>query len=199
MKKIKLENLVTKTLGKEVFYYRKIDSTQKEIWRRIVNEKIQNGTMIIADIQTAGIGTHGRTWYTSQKGNIAFSICIFPNCKPENLKNITKAIAEILVDIFKDFYKIDIKIKSPNDLIINRKKVGGILTETRLNGENVKDLVIGIGINITKKDFEEEIKDTATSIYKEFKIKVDNERIITEFCNRFEKFLFRENIGKEIG
>ena len=175
MKKIKLENLVTKTLGKEVFYYRKIDSTQKEIWRRIVNEKIQNGTMVIADIQTAGIGTHGRTWYTSQK-----------------------AIAEILVDIFKDFYKIDLKIKSPNDLIINRKKVGGILTETRLNGENVKDLVIGIGINITKKDFEEEIKDTATSIYKEFKIKVDNERIITEFCNRFEKFLFRENIGKEI-
>ena len=194
MKKIKIDKLITKALGSEIFYYKKIDSTQKEIWRRIVAEKIKNGTIIIADVQTSGIGTHGRTWYTSQKGNIAFSFCFFPDCKLENLKTITRDIAEIIVNIFHDFYKIKIDIKEPNDLIINGKKVGGILTETRLNGENVKDLVIGIGINTVKKDFEEDIKDIATSIYKEYKIKIDNIRIITEFCNRFEKYLMREKI-----
>lgn len=194
MKKKQLNGLITKSIGKEIYYYKKIDSTQKEIWRRIVNEKIKNGTMIIADIQTAGIGTHGRTWYTSQKGNIAFSFVIFPDCKPENLKNITREIAQIIVDVLFDFYKIKVNIKSPNDLVASGKKLGGILTETRLNGENVKDLVIGIGINTSKKFFEDDIKDTATSIYKEFKIKVDNERIITEFCNRFEKYLIRQNI-----
>ena len=194
MRKIKLNNLVTKVLGSEMFHYKKIDSTQKEIWRRVVTEKIKNGTLIIADVQTSGIGTHGRKWYTSQKGDIAFSFCIFPNCKPNNLKGITKYIANLLVDIFNDFYKIKIDIKDPNDLIINGKKVGGILTETRLNGENVKDLVIGIGINTSKKNFEDDIKNTATSIYNEYKIKIDNARIITEFCNRFEKYLEREKI-----
>ena len=194
MKKIKFNNLVTKVLGSEIFYYKKIDSTQKEIWRRIVTEKIKNGTIIIADVQTQAIGTHGRTWNTSQKGSIAFSLCLFPDCKLENLKTITKDIAKLLVDIFYDFYNVKIDIKSPNDLIINNKKIGGILTETRLNGENVKDLVIGIGINTNKKDFEDDIKDIATSVYNQYKIKVDNIRIITEFCNRFEKYLEREKI-----
>ena len=194
MKKIKFNNLVTKVLGSEIFYYKKIDSTQKEIWRRIVTEKIKNGTIIIADVQTQAIGTHGRRWHTSQKGSIAFSLCLFPDCKLENLKTITKDIAKLLVDIFYDFYNVKINIKSPNDLIINNKKIGGILTETRLNGENVKDLVIGIGINTNKKDFEDDIKDIATSVYNQYKIKVDNIRIITEFCNRFEKYLEREKI-----
>lgn len=194
MKKIKFNNLVTKVLGSEIFYYKKIDSTQKEIWRRIVTEKIKNGTIIIADVQTQAIGTHGRTWHTSQKGSIAFSLCLFPDCKLENLKTITKDIAKLLVDIFYDFYNVKIDIKNPNDLIINNKKIGGILTETRLNGENIKDLVIGIGINTNKKDFEDDIKDIATSVYNQYKIKVDNIRIITEFCNRFEKYLEREKI-----
>ena len=110
------------------------------------------------------------------------------------MKNITKEIAKLLVDIFYDFYKIKIEIKPPNDLIVNKKKVGGILTETKLCGENVKILVIGVGINIAKKTFEEDIKYSATSISKEFKIKINNELIISEFCNRFERFLNRENI-----
>ena len=55
------------------FHYEKIDSTQKEVWRRL-----ENGIIISADIQTDGIGTHGRKWYTSQKGNIAFSIGLMP-------------------------------------------------------------------------------------------------------------------------
>ena len=195
MKKIELDGLVSKVIGKEIYYYDEIDSTQKELWRRIEkNNELKNGTIILSDVQTAGIGTHGRNWYTSQKGNIAFSVVIFPDCIADKLKNITKEIAKFFVDIFYDFYKIKIEIKPPNDLIINKRKVGGILTETKLSGENVKILVIGVGINITKKDFEEDIKYSASSIYKEYKIKVNNDLIISEFCNRFERFLNRENI-----
>ena len=193
MKKIKLEGLVTKKIGCEIVYYKKIDSTQRESWRRIIDEKAKDGTIIIADVQTSGLGTHGRSWHTS-KNNIAFSICLFPNCNLERLENITKDIAKLLVNIFYDFYKINLDIKDPNDLILNGKKVGGILTETRLNSEKVKDLCIGIGINTSKKEFEEDIKDIATSIYKEFKIKPNNKRIIAEFCNRFERHLIKEKI-----
>lgn len=191
MKKIEIEGLVTKIIGSEIYYYKEIDSTQKEVWRRLEKNNIKNGTIIMADIQTAGVGTHGRTWYTSQKGNIAFSFVFFPNCKAKKLENITTEIAKTFVQIFYDFYKIKLEIKEPNDLILHNKKIGGILTETKLNGENVKEIVIGVGINTAKKKFEDDIKDIATSIYKEYGIKVDNLRIIKEFCNRFERYLLK--------
>lgn len=188
MKKIKLEGLQTEFIGVNTYYYKEIDSTQKEVWRRIEKGEFENGDVIVADIQLSGIGTHGRKWYTSQKGNIAFSICIIPNCKANELKNITTKIADIIVKILYDIYKINISIKSPNDLMINGKKVGGILTETKLVGENVKFLVIGIGINTNKQE-DGEIIDIATSVKKEFNIKINNKELIKEFCNRFEKVI----------
>ena len=84
---------------------------------------------------------------------------------------------------------VDIDIKLPNDLIINNKKVGGILTETKLQGNRVKDLVIGIGINTNQNEISEEIKDISTSIKNEFNIDIDNYLIISEFCNMLEKRL----------
>lgn len=182
----KLENLNTKYIGRNIIYYEKIDSTQKEVWRRVKNNNIENGSLIIADIQTAGIGTHGRIWHTEESNNIAFSIVIFPNCNINKLNNLTFEIAEILVNIFKDLYKIKLDIKLPNDLMIQNKKVGGILTETKLQGTIVKELVIGIGINTNQKEVSEEIKNISTSIKNEFNIEIDNYIVIGEFCNRLE-------------
>ena len=79
-----LENLKTDFIGREEFYYKEIDSTQKEIWRRIEKKQIEDGTIVIADIQNQAIGTHGRTWYTDEENNIAFSIFLalkYINCK----------------------------------------------------------------------------------------------------------------------
>ena len=86
MYKIELPKLNTKWLGKETIYYKEIDSTQKEVWRRIKNKNIDNGTLILADIQTDGIGTHGRKWYTSQEENIAFSFVIYPNIQIQKIE-----------------------------------------------------------------------------------------------------------------
>ena len=71
--------------------------------------------------------------------------------------------------------------------MLGGKKTGGILTEARLQGNLVKQLVIGIGINTNQNEFDTEIESIATSIKKEFDIEVNNKKIITEFCNRFEK------------
>ena len=181
-------NLKTKYLGKEIFKFKEIDSTQKEIWRRIENEKIRNGSLIITENQNSGIGTHGRSWHTDSN-NITFSFSIFPNCNIRKLENLTYDIAEIFVEIFKDLYEVNLDIKIPNDLIIKGKKVGGILTETKLQGENVKVLVIGIGINTNSEKFPKELEKTATSIKNELNIEIDNLQVITEFCNRFEEYL----------
>ena len=189
MNKINFENLLTKFIGRNIFYYETIDSTQKEAWRKIENNNIENGSLIITNIQTSGIGTHGRVWHTEKNNNIAFSTVLFPNCDISKLDNLTYDIAEILVEIFKKMYQIDIDIKLPNDLIVNNKKVGGILTETKLQGNRVKDLVIGIGINTNQNEISEEIKDISTSIKNEFNIDIDNYLIISEFCNMLEKRL----------
>ena len=153
-------------------HYEKIDSTQKEVWRRI-----EKSIIISADIQTDGIGTHGRIWYTTQKGNIAFSIGLELNKSINKLNNLTIEIAEIILEVFENLYQIKLQIKHPNDIMINNQKVGGILTETKLQGEIVKYLVIGIGINTNNEEI-------STSIKKEFGIEIENSKVIEEICQR---------------
>ena len=87
---------------------------------------------------------------------------------------------------FKDLYNINLDIKLPNDLMINGKKIGGILTETKLQGENVKVLVIGVGINTDVTSFPKELEAKATSIKNEFNIEVANFWLIFRFLEQFE-------------
>ena len=170
--------------------FSEINSTQKYIHTQINENNIKNGTVVIADVQTDAIGTHGRKWYTN-KNNIAFSLYMEVNQNIRKLEGLTYKIAELLVAIFQEKYNIQLYIKKPNDLMYNGKKVGGILTETKLHNEEVRYIVIGIGINITKQEFNAEIKDIATSIEQEFNINIDRNYIITEFCNRFEEEILK--------
>ena len=183
---MKLKKLKTKYLGRNVIYYKSIDSTQNEIFRLIKNKTITNGTLVIADIQTNGKGTHGRIWHTDEANNVAFSFYIQLDCNIKKIEGITVEIAKIIIDILEKSYGIHLEIKLPNDIVFNDKKIGGILTQSKIIGENVKYLVIGIGMNTSKMKFSEDIKEIATSIKKEFGIDVDINEFITDFCNEFE-------------
>lgn len=184
----------SRVLGKNKVFYDTIDSTQKEIWRRIDANNVENGTIIIAKQQTAGIGTHGRSWHTDIADNIAFSFVIEANCNIEKIEGITIQIARTLVEAFENLYNIELEIKHPNDLVYNGKKMGGILTETKVQAEIVKYIVIGIGINTNKNEIAEDIKNISSSIKNEFGIDVDNESIINRFCELFEKWLTENKI-----
>lgn len=186
-----LKNLKTKFLGKNAIYYKQIDSTQNQIWRLLKNKNTPNGTLVMADIQTNGVGTHDRIWYTDEENNIAFSFFIKMNCNIKKIEGITIKIAQIILEVFKNLYNIELQIKVPNDIVYNGKKLGGILTQTKVIRENVKYLVVGIGINTQKQNFNIEIKDIATSIKKEFGINVDTKEFITQFCNEFEKEILK--------
>ena len=183
--KLKLKGLKTKELGRKIIYYKEIDSTQNEIWRQY-EQGAPNGLLIMADTQTKGQGTHGRIWHTDEPNNIAFSFLIRTNCEIQKTKNLTIEIANIIVEIFSEKYGINLNIKEPNDIVFKGKKIGGILTQSKVVGEKIKCLVIGIGINTVQEKFAEEIKDIATSIKKEFKIEIDRNQFIAEFCNKFE-------------
>ena len=188
---MKLDNLKTKFIGRNLIYYETIDSTQLEAWRVALNDT-PNGSLIIADYQTNGQGTHGRRWISS---DIAFSILLYPDCNIENLNGITIAIAETIKEVFDNLYNIKLDIKYPNDLMCNQKKVSGILTETKLFGENVKCLVIGVGINLNNTIIDESIKNIATSIVNETNIKCDKCLIISEICNLLEEKIIKMKNG----
>lgn len=183
---MKLKNLKTEILAKNVIHYKTIDSTQSEIWR-LISENSPSGILVYADVQTSGKGTHGRKWYTDKENNIAFSFFVQLDCNISKLTGITTKIAEIILETFKEKYNICLQIKSPNDIMYNNKKLGGILTETKIIGENVKYLVIGIGINTSQQEFTQDIQNIATSIKKEFNIDVDSEEVIAEICNKIEE------------
>ncbi len=139
-------------------------------------------------------GTHGRTWYTDESNNIAFSFYIETKCSISQLNGLTIEIANIIIKTFRILYKIELDLKSPNDIVLKNKKIGGILTETKLKGSSVQYIVIGIGINTNKENFIPQIENIATSIKKEFNIIIDNTKIIKKFCELFEKEVIERSI-----
>ena len=189
---MQLTNLKTHLLGKHYEFYKEIDSTQNEIWRRINENNIKNGTVISAGIQTQGKGTHGSIWHTDEPNNVAFSMYIETNCNINCLDGITVEFADSITNIMREKYNIYLDVKKPNDLMYNGKKVGGILTESKVNLEKVKFLIIGIGINTNKQNFTQDIENIATSIKKEFGTEIEEEELITEICNEFEKIIMKK-------
>ena len=101
-------------------------------------------------------GTHGRRWYTDEKNNIAFSLLWKANCEISKLEGITLEIAETLVEVLRKLYNITLLIKFPNDLVWQGKKIGGILTETKVKGNIVKYVVMGIRYKYATRKIQEE-------------------------------------------
>lgn len=183
MEKREFQNLKTKYLGRNLLYFETIGSTQKELKTL---ENPENGTIIVADNQVSGVGTHERIWFTGAGKNIAMSFVLLPNCNLQKIQNLTVRIAECMIHVLKDLYKIELSIKMPNDIYYRGKKVGGILTESVSKAEKVQKIYIGIGLNVNQEEFPEDLGEIATSLKIEFGKNFDREEIIVEFLNQFE-------------
>lgn len=183
----------TRIIAKKQIYYKELESTQIEA-KYLAKKGIENGTIVITDYQTKGIGTHDRKWYSERDKNIGFTIILYPKCSIKQLGNLTIDIAKCITASIRELYNIDLEIKFPNDIILNGKKLGGILTQIVTEGEKIRYLLIGIGININGENFNNEIKDIATSLKKELKIDFSREDILNQFCINFEKYCYEKNI-----
>ena len=153
------------------FYYKRVNSTNDLAIKKI-NSGITNG-IIVADYQNKGRGQHGKKWL-SFKGNLFLTI-FFKIKKNINIKKITSFNCKILKKILFYYIKKTISIKPPNDLLINKKKVCGILQEIKFKNE-AKFIIIGIGINLIKNP---KIKNyPTTNILKETGIKINKYDLI---------------------
>lgn len=183
---IKKEISKNKVINKLIFF-EELPSTQ--IYAKENSKNIKKGTIILANNQTRGIGTKDRKWYSKENENLTFTIVLKPNEKINKFEYLTIRLAEIIIHTINNFYSIRADIKVPNDIIINNRKVCGILTETEVKGENVENLFIGIGLNVNQKDFDIEIKNIATSLFKETNKMIDKEYILINLISEIDKLL----------
>jgi len=153
--------LNTDIIGKDVFYFKSISSTN--IYAKQIAEKgIREGFVVIADIQTHGRGRKNRMWFSSF-GGLWFSVVLKPNIPPDRGMFVTMVVSITVAQAIKKLTNIDPVIKWPNDLLINGKKICGILTEFDIKKNKINYAVVGIGINLNNK-INKKIKKIATSI-----------------------------------
>jgi BirA family biotin operon repressor/biotin-[acetyl-CoA-carboxylase] ligase len=144
-------------------------------------------TVVVAEEQESGYGRKGEPWYSPQ-GGLYFSI-ILPRGEIDDLQTLTVLAAFVIAKTIKEDFNIEPLIKLPNDVLLNGKKICGILTENII-GDEVKSSVIGIGINTNMPGFPFELKDVATSLKIELGQKINNQelmkKIITGLKDQFK-------------
>ena len=160
--------------------YKEIESTHL-LAKNIANKSDSDGKLIIADVQTNGIGTNGRTWHTGNGENIAMTLILKPKAKIQEYSTLTIDIAKAMQKAIKELYNVELTIKEPNDLMLNDKKICGILTEVSTTGEEINYLLISVGFNVNEEKFEGELENIATSLKKEFGLDFSREKIIGKF------------------
>jgi BirA family biotin operon repressor/biotin-[acetyl-CoA-carboxylase] ligase len=142
-----------------------LDSTNSESERQLAHGE-EAPFVVIAQSQTAGRGRLGRKWHSSDKGNIYLSLALRPFILPERLKPFTLWMGLALCRAIEGYLKIKLGLKWPNDILSpDGKKIAGILTEARLDVDTVRDLIFGLGLNISpQKEFPQELKGIASSL-----------------------------------
>lgn len=183
---IKLE---TELIGRNFIYCDEIESTNTELLAGKQQFK-KNGTVFLAEKQIAGKGRKGRTWLSAKGLNLTFSILLTKETISELNVNHLNLISSLAVSMaIENLYQLRTELKWPNDVLIDKKKVAGILIETSIKGKNVERVVIGIGINSNQMAFHGEFNLPPTSLKIELKDDIDRENMLAEILNNFEELL----------
>ena len=173
-------------MGSRLIHMEETDSTNEEIKR--LSSVLPDGAIVVADSQHMGKGRLGRNWSSPKDEGLWMSFILRPALLPEKCAGITLVVALALISALREITGLDIGIKWPNDLVVNGRKLSGILTEMVSKGMEVDYIIVGVGVNLTTMDFPEDIKDTATSLLKEGIVDIDKMKILKAFSNYFEKY-----------
>jgi BirA family transcriptional regulator, biotin operon repressor / biotin---[acetyl-CoA-carboxylase] ligase len=180
----KLKNLEVKIIGKKIIVLEEVESTNDEIKKHL---KENEGLVIVSNSQTQGRGRLGRNWHSPKGTGVYFSALVNPKIEPELFPPITLAAGLATILALQKFSKSPPYLKWPNDILINEKKVSGILCELCEN--DPFSVIIGIGINVNQEieHFSEPLKKTATSLLLENGTEVDREELIISLITSLDK------------
>jgi BirA family transcriptional regulator, biotin operon repressor / biotin---[acetyl-CoA-carboxylase] ligase len=180
--------LVQENFLSEIIYFNEIDSTNLYC----KSNEIPDNTLILTSFQKKGIGRFGRKWESKPNDNLTFSLVKNFNIGNSDIHLVNFYSTYILYETFKKLYKgsgFKINLKWPNDVLMNNKKVAGLLLDVSDLKSEVKKFIIGIGVNVNQKEFPESISHKATSIYNETGEKQELEKLIEQFIKNFYSYL----------
>ena len=178
--------LGTEWAGRKVVYYDETDSTNNRA-KDSGEKNGAHGTLFIADKQNAGKGRRGRAWESPSGKSIYMTILLRPQITPDKAPMLTLIMGLSVAEGIRKVSGAETEIKWPNDIVMNKKKVCGILTEMATEMEYVNYVVIGVGINVNQEYFSEGIKEIATSLYEETGTVYQRSELIAAVLERFEK------------
>ena len=180
------DQIHTKWAGKTVHFARETDSTN--LWiKRLAKEGASEGTLALAEFQSAGRGRLGRSWEVPEGTSVMMSILLRPKFEPQYAPTLTLVMGMAVAKAVKSL-GFDVSIKWPNDVVVSHKKICGILTEMGVRDGKIDYAVIGVGINVNIKEFPEEMADKATSLYLESGKEFDRSQIPGLVMEAFEEY-----------
>lgn len=171
--------------GQTIYYFDQTDSTNIRA-KQLGEEGVPHGTLIVAGQQNAGRGRRGRTWESPPGVSIYMSIVLRPEMAPVKAPMLTLVMALSAADGLKECTGLDVQIKWPNDIVLNGKKLAGILTEMSTEMEYINHVVIGVGINVNTGQLPEELEEKATSLRLETGRIIRRSEIIASIMKEFE-------------
>lgn len=195
---VKLQ-LETHFIGKRIYHYKSIPSTQQlAISFAETNIRNENGTVILADEQYDGKGRGNKKWI-SPKGGLWMSLIIKPKIELNKINILPLIIAISVCEIINEISNLETRIKWPNDIVIDNKKIAGIIIDSSINASNIDYIVIGVGINIVVDILKinlflpssDKLTQKVTSLQNEVKEKlIDRFILLKKLLERIEYYLF---------
>lgn len=182
-----IRNLETRIMGRNLIFHKVTGSTNIDAANEAANNA-PHGTTVVADMQDNGKGRRGRAWITSPGEAISISILLRPDCEPDKASQITLVMALAIVEALEEICPGKCGIKWPNDIVIDGKKVCGILTEMSAEIDAIHYVIPGSGINVNQTSFEGDIANTATSLYIETGRKINRSHLVARILYFFEKY-----------
>jgi BirA family biotin operon repressor/biotin-[acetyl-CoA-carboxylase] ligase len=173
--------------GKELFYFDEIDSTNRAA-ADFAREKVREGTVVIAESQSAGRGRNSHIWYSPAEENLYFTVILYPPA--ERLHYLPFLSALSLIEALESL-GLHCDLKWPNDLLVNGKKISGVLIQTSMEENQLQFALIGIGINVNAKSFPPDLQPIAASIATETGMETERERLLASILWELER-LYRE-------
>ena len=179
--------LHTEWAGRPVYYFDEITSTNLYA-KQLAEEGAPEGLLVVADAQTKGRGRSGRSWSNPPGTNIAMTLMLRPSLPPEKISMVTLVAGMAVCSVCRKLYDVPAQIKWPNDVVLDGKKICGILTEMSTEISKVSYIVIGIGINVNLTVFPEELQEKATSLCLYTGQEENRAGLIAECMQCFEKY-----------
>ena len=179
--------LKTSYIGRNIHFEEAVSSTQK-IAHKLAYEGTMEGSIVVTEEQLEGRGRLDRTWYSPRSTGIWMSVILRPNIPPNQAPQLTLLTAVSVVQAIQEVTGLEPDIKWPNDILLNGKKIVGILTELQAEADRINSVIIGIGINVNQRidHFPESINRIATSLAIERGEKINRSELIQVILLKLE-------------